>query len=434
MKRLLIFVLLAVVAASGCTVNPVTGRRQMDLMGESGEIRLGRQFFPSLVQGSLGPIEDPVLEARVQGIGDEMARLSHRPHLEYRFTAVNDPMVNAFALPGGMICITRGMLANLSSEDGMAAVVGHEIGHVTARHAVSHYNRQMLTSALLVGGGILMEVKEVEHRELYTLGAMIGAQLALAHYSRDQERQADALGMQYAVAAGYSPQGMVETMEVLASLQRGSPSRVERMFASHPMSASRRRAAEARVAAYPEEIRMRSLRVKEYERLTRSVAREQPAWELAQQGRELMAAKRNAQSLQKLGEAAGLAPQAGVIRTLHAVALEVNKKPVEAISEAVAGVRLAPRSFHARFTAGELLIPREPETALGHLDSAEQLMPGVAHVSLLRGRALEALRRRDDAVKAYRETVERDPSGEVGGEAVRRLDALGAGAAQQVRH
>lgn len=430
MKKTLLLVAAFLVPASGCTVNPVTGRQQLDLMGETGEVALGRQFYPSLVQGSLGPIEDSTLEARIQEMGDELARVSHRPHLEYRFTPVNDPLVNAFALPGGMICITRGMLANLASEDGMAAVLGHEIGHVTARHAVSHYNRQMLTAALLVGGGILMEVKEVEHRELYTLGAMIGAQLALAHYSREQERQSDALGMQYAVAAGYSPQGMVETMNVLASLQGRSPSRVERMFASHPMSTNRRQAAQARVDAYPADIRERPLRVSEYERLTLALAREQPAWELAQQGRELMASNRAAQSLQKLGEAAGKAPEAGVIRTLHAAALAANKKQVEAISEAVAGARFAPRSFHARFAAGELLIPREPATALEHLTSAEQLMPGVAQVSLLRGRALENLRRRDDAVMAYREAVERDPTGEVGAEATRRLNALGSSAAR----
>lgn len=409
----------------GCTVNPVTGRQQLDLMGESGEISLGREFYPSMVQGSLGPIEDPTLEARVQAMGDAMGRLSHRPHLEFRFTPVNDPQVNAFALPGGMICITRGMLANLKSEDGMAAVLGHEIGHVTARHAVSHYNRQLLTSALLVGGGILMEVKDVEYRELYSLGAMIGAQLALAHYSREQERQSDALGMQYAVAAGYSPQGMLETMDVLVALQQRSPSGVERLFATHPMSVNRRQAAQERIAGFSEEIQQRPLRVAEYQALTRSLQGEQPAWELAQQGRELMAAKRTSQALQKLGEASSLAPRAGVVRTLYAAVLAAAKKPAEAITEAVAGAGFAPRSFHARFIAGELLIPREPTTAVGHLAAAEELMPGVAHVSLLRGRALEAARRRDEAVKAYREAMERDPSGEVGAEAARRLNAMG---------
>jgi len=429
MKRALTGVLLVTLLAAGCTVNPVTGRRQMDLMGESGEIDLGRRFYPSLIQGSLGPIEDAELEARAQEMGEKMARLSHRPHLEYRFTAVNDPMVNAFALPGGMICITRGMLVRLESEDGMAAVLGHEIGHVTARHAVGHYNRQLLTAALLVGGGILMEVKEVKHREFYALGALIGAQLALAHYSREQERQSDDLGMQYAVAAGFAPRGMVETMDVLASLQRRAPSRVERMFASHPMSENRRRAAEAQAAAHSEEIRQRPLRTAEYRKLTAALIDEQPAWELAQDGRTLLDGGKDAEAVRKLAEAAVLAPTAGVIRTLHGAALAAAGKPGEAISEAVAGARLAPRSFHAQFIAGELLVPREPGNALEHLDSAEKLLPGVAQVSLLRGRALEALRRRDDAIQAYRDAMQRDPSGQVGGEAAQRLEALGVSAA-----
>ena len=233
-----------VLACAGCTVNPVTGKSQLDLMGEAQEVEMGKAYYPSAVQSSLGPLDDRELQAAVARAGNAVAAVGHRPALPYEFIAVNDPQVNAFALPGGKICITRGLLSRMESEDGMAAVLGHEVGHVTARHAVAAYNREILATAVLVGGGIYMEAADVKNRELISLGAVIGAQLMMAHYSREQERQSDEFGLDYAIKAGYSPRGMVETQKVLLSLQQQRPGAIERMFASHPMSAERLATAE----------------------------------------------------------------------------------------------------------------------------------------------------------------------------------------------
>jgi predicted Zn-dependent protease len=425
MRRLLMVLVSMMVVLAGCTVNPVTGEKQLDLLGEAQEIEMGKSFYPQAIQGSLGPIADDELQRRVSEVGQSLVEVSHRPALPWEFVAVNEPEVNAFALPGGKICITRGLLSRFESEDGMAAVLGHEVGHVTARHAVAAYNRQLLATALVVGSAIYMEAKDVEHRQLYTFGAVVGAQLVLAHYSREQERQCDELGLEYAVSAGFSPHGMVETHAVLLSLHDREPGAIERMFASHPMSRERLATAERRVAALPEDVRSRPLRKQEYRRYAGEVIERRPAWDLAREAQHLLAKDKDLDAEARLAEAVRLVPDEGVVHTLHAVALGELDRKGPAADQARQGARLAPKVFVSRAVAGEILLKPAPAEALENLDAAEELLPGVPAIALMRGRALEALKRRSEAVDAYREAYKRDPEGKVGASASERLRALG---------
>ncbi len=425
-RRLVGLALPALLLLGGCTVNPVTGKTQLDLMGESQELELGQSLYPQAIQGSLGPLGDAAAQAEVERVGRAVAAVSHRPNLPYRFTAVNEPEANAFALPGGKICVTRGLLARLHDEDGLAAVLGHEVGHVTARHAVAAYNRRVLATVILVGGAVYMEAEDTKNRGLIELGAVLGTELVLAHYSRDQERQSDELGIDYAVKAGYSPQGMVETQRVLLDLQRTRPGLVARLFASHPLSAERLAAAEKRVAQLPPEVRQRPLRPTPYLAAVADVVHAGPAWDLAGEGRELLGKDKGREAEAKLAEAARLAPGEGVIRTLHAVSLAALERHDPAAGEAREGARLSPDVYLSRFVAGKLLLESDPAAALENLDRAEEILPGQAELPLLRGQALERLGRRDDAVKAYQAAVERDPNGTVGSAAGKRLQALGA--------
>ena len=425
-RRLLACWCLALVlVCAACTVNPVTGKSQLDLMGEAQEVEMGKAYYPSAVQSSLGPLDDRELQAAVARAGNAVAAVGHRPALPYEFIAVNDPQVNAFALPGGKICITRGLLSRMESEDGMAAVLGHEVGHVTARHAVAAYNREILATAVLVGGGIYMEAADVKNRELISLGAVIGAQLMMAHYSREQERQSDELGLDYAIKAGYSPRGMVETQKVLLSLQQQRPGAIERMFASHPMSAERLATAERRVAALAPEVRDRPLKVAPYRQATSRIAAARPAWDLAGDAQALLGKQKNSEAEAKLAEAVRLVPKDGVLRTLHAVSLAEAKRIEPAVAEGREGARIAQGVFLSQAIAGELLLKPAPADALVCLDRAEEILPGIADVALLRGRALESLKRRNEAIDAYKETVNRDPQGETGAAAAKRLRALG---------
>lgn len=417
--------IVAVLATAACSTNPVTGKSQLDLLGESQEIALGAQLYPAYIQDSLGAIADEALQGLVARTGEAVARVGHRPSLPYAFVAVNEPAVNAFALPGGKICITRGLLARLESEDGLAAVLGHEVGHVTARHAVAAYNRQVLATALLLGGAAVMEAKDVQGRELITLGAVVGAQLALAHYSREQERQSDRLGLEYSVAAGYSPLGLVETHRVLLELQKSQPGLLARLFASHPMSSERLATAEAAAEALPADVRSREKRVEPYLRAVQPLRAVRPAWDLAHEGRVLLTQGKKREGAELLARAAQQAPEEGVIRTLHAVALQQIERPQVARGEAMEGARRAPGVFLARLVAGSLWVSEDARASLEQLEAAERILPGVAQVSYLRGRANETLGRREAAAAAYREALARDPQGEVGQAAAARLKAMG---------
>src|SRR3954467_4608935 len=149
MKKLKLCILLITVLA-GCARNPVTGKRQIVLVSESQEIAMGAQSHPQVRQ-EYGFVDNPNLQRYVQALGNKLAAVSHRPGLDWHFTVVNSPVVNAFAIPGGYIYLTRGILAYINTEAELAGVMGHEIGHVTARHSVRQITRQQLAQ---VGLGI----------------------------------------------------------------------------------------------------------------------------------------------------------------------------------------------------------------------------------------------------------------------------------------
>ncbi|HET6628887.1 MAG TPA: M48 family metalloprotease [Woeseiaceae bacterium] len=202
-------VVVAVAVLAGCAVNPVTGERQLALISEAQEIQMGREAARQVKQ-TVGLVENEALQAYVNRIGQELAADSERPSLPWSFAVLDDPTPNAFALPGGFIFITRGLLSLLNSEAELATVLGHEIGHVTARHSVTMLSRAQLAQLGLTIGSIL-------YPELGTVRQLAGAglQLLFLSYGRDAERQADRLGFSYALSEGYDVRHMAEVFVAL---------------------------------------------------------------------------------------------------------------------------------------------------------------------------------------------------------------------------
>jgi predicted Zn-dependent protease len=196
----------------GCATNPVTGGKNFVLMSEQEEIALGRQYHPQIV-GQHGVYPDEELQQYVNRVGQQLAKASHRPHLEYHFTVLDDDIVNAFALPGGYIYITRGMLAHLNSEAELAAVLGHEIGHVTDRHAVRQHSQSQLLGVLGSVAGAATGVAGSTTANLFG-GAL------LKGYGRNHELKADELGAEYLARTDYPPEAMIEVIEVLKNRER----------------------------------------------------------------------------------------------------------------------------------------------------------------------------------------------------------------------
>jgi predicted Zn-dependent protease len=197
-------------------------------MSEAQEIALGEQGDQSIL-AQYGEYDDPELKALVEDIGQRMVPISHRPSLDFHFRLLDDSIVNAFALPGGYVYITRGILAYLNDEAGLAGVMGHEIGHVTARHSVQQYTQQTLFGTGMLLGAILSpELAE------YMQIAGAGAQMLLLKYGRDDERQSDQLGVEYATKTGYDTESMAEFFHTLDRLTGGVEGRLPEWQSTHP--------------------------------------------------------------------------------------------------------------------------------------------------------------------------------------------------------
>ncbi|MGE8496672.1 MAG: M48 family metalloprotease [Pseudomonas sp.] len=193
---------------SGCAVNPATGRTNFVMMSEEQELDLGRRYNQEIIKQNPRHADEK-LQAYVQQIGERVAKSSHRSQLNYQFTVVDSPDINAFALPGGYIYIHRGLLAYLNSEAELAAVLGHEVGHVTARHSVQQQSQSsawnILGQAVAIGTGVGAAAD---------LTNVLGTTFVRG-YGRDMELEADGLGAQYLARSGYDPQAMIEVVKVL---------------------------------------------------------------------------------------------------------------------------------------------------------------------------------------------------------------------------
>lgn len=235
----------ALVALAACATNPVTGRREFSLISESQEIAMGREAARDVV-GSIGAVPDSALQRYVSALGTTMARASERPNLPWSFVVIDDPMVNAFALPGGPIFITRGILSHMNSEAQLVSVLGHEIGHITAKHSVSQMSQAQLAQIGLVAA-VIARPGLARFGDL----ASQGLGLMFLKFGRDDETQADDLGFRYMVSAGYAPREMAEMFRTLARLSGGGEGRVPEWLSTHPDPGNRVQKTLDRIAAQP---------------------------------------------------------------------------------------------------------------------------------------------------------------------------------------
>lgn len=237
-------VLSVVTAATvlGCAVNPATGRREFSLVSEGQEIAMGQQGAQE-VEASIGLYPDSALQAYVRQVGMSMAVKSERPGIPWRFGVVEDAAINAFALPGGPIYFTRGILSHMNSEAEMASVMGHEIGHITARHSAQQMTRgTALQLGLGVGSILSDEIASVAG------AASAGLGLLMLRYGRDAETQADDLGFRYMMQDGYDPRAMRDMFAMLGRVSEGA-GRLPNWLSTHPAPEDRLQRTEQRIAA-----------------------------------------------------------------------------------------------------------------------------------------------------------------------------------------
>lgn len=289
MQRMLIaVVMLSLVAA--CSVNPVTGRSELNLVPLAQQQAIGREQYGPAQQSQGGSLEsDPVLSAYVNQVGQRIAAVSDLP-LDYEFVVLNNGVPNAWALPGGKIAVNRGLLLELNNEAELAAVLGHEVVHSAAGHGAQAITRGTLLQGAMVIGAIASSRNE--YRD-YIIGAsQLGAQLITQRYGREAERESDYYGIQYMVRAGYDPRAAVSLQQTFVRLSEGRQSSwLEGLFASHPPSQERVQNNQALVNELLPSLAGRDLELgtERYQQAIAGLKRSKPAYELMDEAERAIA-------------------------------------------------------------------------------------------------------------------------------------------------
>ncbi len=387
---------------SGCAVNPVTGQRQLMFLSETDEIQLDQENSPHQFSSDYGDVQDAVLNAYLTQVGNELTAASHRPNMPYSFRCVNATYVNAYAFPGGSIATTRGILLELDNEAELAGLLGHEIGHVNARHTAERMTKSILTSLVVAGVAIYVEKKHEKYAPLAAGLGNIAAGALLAHYSRDDERQADELGMEYMTRAGYNPEGMVGLMDVLRSLSDHKPSTIDMMFSTHPMSEERYATAKQRTETTYLGMHEYPLNQERYMDETAGLRQIKDAIENLQEGEKAMVQKQYAKAEGLFDNALRQVPDdyAGLVM-MSKCQLALNK-PKRAEYYAEQAKRVYPAEAQAHHVSGIAKLGQDKYDAAYHdFNRYEKMLPGNPNTIFLKAVALEGMQNRQKAAEEY---------------------------------
>jgi predicted Zn-dependent protease len=412
----------------GCATNPVTGTSQLMLVSEDTEISIDRQHSPHQFSADYGPLQDKKLNEYISRTGQAMAPQTHRPKVPYSFQGVNAVYVNAYAFPGGSIGVTRGILLNLQNEAELAALIGHELGHVNARHTAAIMSKQLMTMAVVGGVAAYIGIKN-DSSSAGILAAQLGlltSGVLLAKYSRDNERQADELGMSYIVKNGYSPEGMVGLMKMLNGLSKQKGDITQILFATHPMSDERYgdavKRAQDEYAAYKPKPVFRE----RYMDHTAELRKIEGAIKEMQSGEGLMAKKQFAEAQTHFTKALAQAPDDYAGLLMMAKCQLAQKKNDEARQYAERAKEAYPQeaqAFHIRGYAG--LRQKQYEAAYQDFNTYETRLPGNPNSAFFKGVSLEGMGKKDPAAKEYYRYLQQVQEGEQAQYAYNRLRQWG---------
>jgi len=410
-------------ALGGCAKNPVTGQNQFMLVSEEQEIAMDKQASPHQLSADYGPVQDGELNNYVAGVGKSLSDKSHRPHMPYSYQVVNANYVNAYAFPGGTIACTRGIMLDLDNEAELSALLGHETGHVNARHTASRMSTQMLAGTLAgLGGAVVGSKYGGEWGALAGGLGGIGVGALLASYSRNDERQADGLGMKYMTQAGYNPNGMTGLMEMLNEQHDRKPSALEIMFSTHPMSSER-------LATVRKSANTRYLGAKEYsvyrERYmdnTASLRKIGPAVKEMQTAEKLMREEKYGEAEDHLATALKLAPNDYTGLLLMSKCQIAQEKYDKAQSYAQHAREVYPTEAQASQINGLLLVKsKKYEAAFDNFDAYEKTLPGNPTTAFFKGYSQEGMGHTHKAAQEYIRYLKQVNQGEQAKHAYYRL-------------
>jgi predicted Zn-dependent protease len=402
---------------SSCAVNPATGSRHLMMLSEDEEISLDRQQSPQQFSSDYGPVRDQGLNAYIDGVGRNLAARSHRPHMPYSFRAVN----------AAYIAATRGILVEMENEAELAALLGHEIGHVNARHSAQQASKGLLANIFVSGASLASSLAGLGAASDLVQGVgKLGAGALLARYSRDNEREADALGMEYLTRAGYSPEGMVGLMRMLQKNGRSRSSAIEMMFATHPMSDERLTNVQTAATTTYRDRQGLPLHRERYLDHTAGVRAQRPLLTALQQGSEAMGKKQWTGAEEQFNQAVRLDPDDYAARVMLAKCFLAQDRGDEAERHALRAAALYPEEAQAHVLVGVTsLAAKKYAQAHDHLAAYDRLLPGNQEVLFFLGYSLEHMDRKEEAARKYAAYLQKQRQGEQAQHAANRLKAWG---------
>lgn len=389
-------------AAVGCATSPVTGRTQLMLVSEEEEIQVDRQHAPLQFSADYGQIQDQGLNNYVQQVGKSLAARTHRTRMPYSFRVVNANYVNAYAFPGGSIACTRGILLSLDDEAELAALLGHELGHVNARHTAQQMSKGKVTSTIVGGFSVVAGVVAGGLGQVAGALGSIGAGALLAHYSRDNEREADALGMEYMVKAGYSPKGMVGLMDMLQGLSKSKPSAIELMFSTHPMSDERYQSAVKNSQKKYASARNLALNRERYMDHTARLRAIKGTIEELQKGEAAMNGEKMGEAEAHFRNALKQTPNDYAGLVMMATCQIMQKKTAEGLRYSEAAKSVYPQEAQAYYLSGfAKLQTKNFAGAYQDFSFYEKVLPGNPTTVFFKGYSREGMGDKQEAAKEY---------------------------------
>ncbi len=396
MKKVLLLVFTVLFLSCAKTYDPLTGKQVYTLLPEEKEIELGKLYVPLAIDQNDGRYPDYKVQKYVQSIGYKIAKVVPRK-LPYEFYVVNSPYVNAFALPGGKIFVNVGLLYVLENESQLAGVLGHELGHVNARHHARFLEKQFGISILL--NILAIVLAKSDNADLFLQFGKIGAQLLTLKYSRDQEREADILGVRFAYEAGYDPRGLLETFLIFKKL---GDVKAPEWLLTHPLPENRYKEVKKIIQKYDLKGKKLIKDTKEFHLIKQRVMKYKKSYDLLKEAKKKIADKEYNWALRLLNKSLEIFPENNASLTYRAIVFAIKKKFFKSYQDAKKAAEIDPMFFKPHLIAGISLNKlKRYDESISFLLKAKELIPSFPDTYYFLGLDYEAIRDYKQAIEYY---------------------------------
>ncbi|NPA58746.1 MAG: M48 family metalloprotease [Aquificae bacterium] len=400
MRKVILFAVALLFVSCARTYDPLAGKEVFTLLPTEKEVQIGKMYVPMAIDENDGRYPDREVQQYIQEIGQKIAR--HTPRkLNYQFYLVNTQAVNAFALPGGFVFVNRGLVLSLNKEDELAGVIAHELAHINARHHAKFLEKMYGMNILLSVASIF--AYQTKYGDILMNFGKIGAQLISLKWSRDQEREADRLGVRFAYEAGYDPRGLLDTFKIFKKMEKVKQ---PEWLLTHPLPETRIKEVKELIA----KLDLNRPLIKDtprFHRIKKKLEETKPSFDLFYQAKEKLVQKKKLAALELLNKSLQLFPDNNASLTLKAFILLSEDKYREGTELAVKATKLDELYFKPHFFAGYGYFKlKQYEKSIYYLEKAKNLIPDFPDVYYFLGRSYEALGRLSEAAKNYRKALQ----------------------------